>query len=461
MVFRPFTIPALASTALLMCACGGTSSTPTSQANAQAVAQCDSSAGYSEDSPPPIEHVFVFVLENKSFDETYGPGSPAVYLRESLVQAGQLLTHFYGTSHASTGNYLSMIGGQAPNVASHADCAVFAQWTEYNPLQPVLEYGQANGVGCVYPARFPTLVDELELNNTFNGSQYTWRGWMEDMALEQSGQIRAQGRPADNSCTGPALNSLDGTNGSDTIEQYAARHNPFLFYRSIIGNAETAEDYARCDRNVVDLHTGSAIQGVLDLQTALLKRSTTPNYNLIVPDNCHNAHDSGAQCADSSGGPGGLAEADQFLQTWVPLIMNSPAYKEAGMIVILFDESNFGTGGLEDYDACCGMEQDAGLKHRGADTGLNGLLGPGGGRFGAVVLSPFTKANTENSTPYNHYSFLRTLENLFGLDKVHIDPNLPDIEPAIQAKTPGYIGYAGLPAEEGMHAFGGDVYNCE
>jgi hypothetical protein len=107
------------------------------------------------------------------------------------------------------------------------------------------------------------------------------------------------------------------------------------------------------------------------------------------------------------------------------------------------------------------MELDGGLKHRGADTGLNGLLGPGGGRFGAVVLSPFTKANTENSTPYNHYSFLRTLENLFGLDKVHIDPNTPDTEAAVQAKTAGYIGYAGLPTEEGMHAFGSDVYNCQ
>ncbi|MBB5187675.1 MULTISPECIES: alkaline phosphatase family protein [Zhongshania] len=460
MALRPsFTI--LACAALFISACGGTSSTTTPKASAPVVAQCNNTENYSEENPPPIEHVFVVVLENKSFDEIYGPGSPAVYLRETLVPSGQLLTHFYGTSHASTGNYISMIGGQAPNAASHGDCAVFAQWTEFNPLQPVLEYGQANGVGCVYPERFPTLVDELELNNAINGSQYTWRGWMEDMALEQSGQVRAQGRPADNSCTGPALNDIDGTNGSDTTEQYAARHNPFLFYRSILGNAETADDFARCDRNVVDLQVGSAIQGVAGLQTALLKRNTTPNYNLIVPDNCHNGHDSGQQCTDTSGGPGGLAEADQFLQTWIPRIMNSPAYKEAGMIVILFDESNFGTGGAEDYDGCCGMELDGGLKHRGADTGLNGLLGPGGGRFGAVVLSPFTKANTENSTPYNHYSFLRTLENLFGLDKVHIDPNTPDTEAAVQAKTAGYIGYAGLPTEEGMHAFGSDVYNCQ
>lgn len=451
---------ALVAATLVLSACGGsTSSSTTASTPLTKTTAC--AANYSEANPPPIEHVFVIVLENKSFDETYGPGSPAVYLRETLVPAGQLLTHFYGTSHASTGNYISMLGGQAPNAASHGDCAVFAQWTEFNPLQPVLEYGQANGVGCVYPAKFPTLVDEIDLNNRMNGANYTWRGWMEDMALEQSGEIRAQGRPADNSCVGPALNSLDGTNGSDTTEQYAARHNPFLFYRSIIGDAESAADFARCDKNVVDLVQGLPSQGVLGLKAALKSRATTPNYNFIVPDNCHNGHDSAAQCVDTSGGPGGLAEADQFLQSWVPEIMKSPAYKEAGMIIVLFDESNFGAGGTQDYDACCGMELDGGLKHRGADLALNGLLGPGGGRFGAVVLSPFTKAHTENATPYNHYSFLRTLENLFGLDKVHIDPNAPDTEPAVQAKTSGYIGYAGLPAEEGMHAFGSDVYNCE
>ncbi len=443
---------------LLLAACGSDSnSTSDSTDNnvtdttANTAHQC--AANYSEDNPPPIEHVFIIVLENKSFDETYGPGSPAPFLREQLVPAGQLLSHFYGTSHASTGNYISMIGGQAPNPASHGDCAVFNQWTSFGD---VLEYGQANGTGCVYPENFPTIVDELDASNSLLGTQYTWRGWMEDMALEQQGDVRAQGRPSDNTCVNPALNTLDATNGADSEEQYAARHNPFVFFRSIVGDAATAEDFARCDANVIDLHQGSPSQGLPGLKQALQSRETTPNFNYIVPDNCHNAHDTAQQCKDSSGGPGGLAEADQFLADWVPAIMASDAYREAGMILIIFDEANYGQGGMEDYEACCGMELDGGLRHRGADPGLNGLLGPGGGRFGAVVLSPFTQAGTLNDTKYNHYSLLRSLENLFGLDQIHIDPAQPDSDPL----QPGYIGYAGLPADEGMHAFGSDVYNC-
>ncbi len=445
---------------------------------------------YSESEPPPIEHVFVIVLENKSFDETYGPDSPAVYLRDTLVPQGQLLTHFYGTSHASTGNYISLLGAQAPNPASHGDCAVFAQWTPFNPAQPVLDYGQANGAGCMYPANIPTLVDEMDAYSLIHAGKkgfkgYTWRGWMQDMALEQAGAPRDNQRPEDKTCVGPPINEIDRTNGADELEQYAARHNPFLFYRSVVGDGVSAADLKRCDSNVIDLAVGSPSQGLPGLTEALKSKDTTPNYNLIVPDNCHNAHDTESQCASTSGGPGGLAEADLFLKHWVPQILASPAYKEAGMLVILFDEANFGQGSDEDFDGCCGQELDGGLRHRGADLGLNGITGPGGGRFGTVVLSPFTKAGTQNDTKYNHYSMVRTIENLLGLNDIHFDPydstpigdrlaalNSDDAttrDAAIAAVTVAagaedhqrYIGYAGLPASEGMHAFGGDVFNCE
>ncbi|HCS27230.1 MAG TPA: hypothetical protein DIW43_07235 [Spongiibacteraceae bacterium] len=486
MISRNILAATLTAAAITLAGCHSSSSndsSPTVNANTEPQTACTPTTTFSEAAPPPIEHVFVIVLENKSFEEVYGAASVAEYLRGTVVPTGQLLTQFYGTSHASTGNYISMLGGQAPNPASHGDCAIFAQWTPFNPVQPVLDFGQANGAGCLYPNNFPTLVDEMDLHNLIFNTQLSWRGWMEDMELELEGEARANGRPADNTCVGPALNELDGTNGSDTREQYAARHNPFLFYRSIIGQAETAEEFQRCDNNVIDLRVGSPAQQLPGLKVALQSRATTPNYNLIVPDNCHNAHDSATQCEGTSGGPGGLLEADRFLNEWVPPIVNSPAFREAGMLVILFDEANFGQGDpQEDYAACCGQELQGGLKHRGADPGLNGLLGAGGGRFGAVVLSPFTQAGQENDTPYNHYSMLRTIENLFGLNKIHFDPtdgvsvqermaqlrsaDAGTRQAAIDALTPEpdtqpYIGYAGLPPSEGMVAFGGDVYNCQ
>ena len=57
-------------------------------------------------------------------------------------------------------------------------------------------------------------------------------------------------------------------------------------------------------------------------------------------------------------------------------------------------------------------------------------------RTGALVLSRYTAPGTWSSTPYNHYSLLATVEDLFGLP---------------------YLGYAGRP---GLPRFGTDVFNA-
>src|SRR5262249_9159139 len=65
---------------------------------------------------------------------------------------------------------------------------------------------------------------------------------------------------------------------------------------------------------------------------------------------------------------------------------------------------------------------------------LPGLTGPGGGRVGAVVLSKYVRPGTIVTTPYNHYSLLRTIEDLFGLS---------------------HLGFAG---QGGLLGFGLDVF---
>src|SRR5438128_477899 len=74
---------------------------------------------------PPIRHVFVINLENKGYDTTWGPGSPAPYLSRTLRDQGQLLTQYYGIAHNSLPNYLAQISGQGPNIATQADCPFY------------------------------------------------------------------------------------------------------------------------------------------------------------------------------------------------------------------------------------------------------------------------------------------------------------------------------------------------
>ena len=107
--------------------------------------------------------------------------------------------------------------------------------------------------------------------------------------------------------------------------------------------------------------------------------------------------------------------------------MASPAYQKDGLILVTFDEANLGAN-AEDAAACCN-------EPGGPNSVLPGLFGPGGGRIGAVLISPFIKPGTVSEVPYNHYSMLKSIEDLFGLP---------------------YLGHAG---QAGLVPFGTDVYS--
>ena len=69
-----------------------------------------------------VKHVFVIVLENKSFADTFGTSTQDPYLQHTLVPMGGLLTQYYGTGHVSLDNYISMISGQSPTPDTDDDC---------------------------------------------------------------------------------------------------------------------------------------------------------------------------------------------------------------------------------------------------------------------------------------------------------------------------------------------------
>jgi hypothetical protein len=328
---------------------------------------------------PKPGHVFVINLENKGYDETWGAGSAAPYLSTTLRGQGVLLSQYYGIGHESLDNYIAQISGQGPNLATQTDCQTFAPFLQLATVAPQ----QAVGQGCVYPAGVTTLADQL------SAAGHGWKGYMEDM-----------GTP----CRHPQLGALDDTQQAEVGDEYAVRHNPFMYFHSII-------DSAGCAQHVVDLSKLPA-----DLQAV----STTPALSYITPDLCDDGHD--APCVD--GRPGGLASADAWLRTWVPKITSSPAFTRDGMLVITFDESE-----TQDASACCG-------EGPGPNTLLPGLTGLGGGRTGTLVLSPFVKPGTFSSTSYNHYSLLASIEDAFGLP---------------------YLGYAG---QDGLNHFGTDVLNA-
>lgn len=343
-----------------------------------------------------VGHVFVITLENRGYSGTFGNPTADPYLASTLPHDGELLTQYYGTGHVSNDNYISMISGQAPNPQNQADCQVY---TDFVGTGSVVAPGQAVGSGCVFPASVPTVANQL------TDAGLTWKAYMQD-----AGNVASREQAV---CPHPGLNASDRTQTAVPGDGYATRHDPFVYFHSIIDNA------SYCDAHVVPLGTTagtlppSAPAGTTGLITDLQSVATTANLSFIVPNLCADGHD--YPCTNQASGTSALADMDQFLSTWVPRITSSPAFQKDGLLVVNFDESD---GPQSDSSACCGETP-------GPNSPLPGITGLGGGRTGAVLVSPFIKGGTASATAYNHYSLLASIEDAFGLSRLGYAADVP------------------------------------
>ena len=82
-----------------------------------------------------------------------------------------------------------------------------------------------------------------------------------------------------------------------------------------------------------------------------------------------------------------FAAADNWLKQNIGPVLNSPAFTQAGLLIILFDESS------------------------GND------IANGGGHVPMLILSPKAKAGFQSSTLYQHQSTLRLTLEALGMQK--------------------------------------------
>jgi hypothetical protein len=372
------------------------------------VAPAAQAKGYT---PPPIKHVWVINLENESYSYTFGAAGHkyAPYLTKTLVSQGAFLRDYYGTGHDSLDNYVAEISGQAGNYMLNEDCGIYAPFIQFGGenFDKWTKDGQLSGEGCLFPKYVPTIASQLDAKGL------SWREYAQDMGNDphRDGTVMTSQGPA---CGHPPLGAVDLTDTTGPAnDSYATRHNPFMYFSSI------TDDKQLCDSHVLSLRP---------FEASLHSVATTANYEMVTPNTCFDGHD-WPKC--QNGMPGRLPRVDQFLKKWIPMITDSPAYQANGMIIITFDES----GSDDDASACCGEVDGLGFDDP-SHPNLNepGLYGPGGGRVGAVLLSKYIRPGTVTNDPYNHYSMLRSVEDLFGLS---------------------HIGDAQMPQ---VHSFGADVY---
>ena len=206
---------------------------------------------------------------------------------------------------------------------------------------PGIEHGcPTYGGDCVFGLDTLTLPDQL-----VSGGK-RWRAY-----------VQAMPQP----CSHPGTNAADAPAGD-----YVTQHNPFVYFRSLT-------DLGECGTNDVPLEA---------LTDDLASEHATPNFVYVAPGLC----DGGWSATCSDGTPGGLARADAFLAEWVPKILDSPAYKADGLLILLF----------------------------GAPPGA----APPDAHTGALLVSQFATAGSTSATPYDAYGVLRGIEDLFGLENL-------------------------------------------
>jgi hypothetical protein len=330
-----------------------------------------------ESTLPEVKHVFLIVLDGHGYEEAFGKASTAPYFAKTLAAQGELLSNYYAVTQGALANKIALLSGQGPTPQTALGCP------ESTPIAPAtvgLE-GQVEGGGCVYPAETPTLPGQLI------ESKMTWKAYVEDLA---EGCVESPVR------------------------------DPLLYFAALTESSECAEREVGLDK--------------LDADLKVAKK--TPTLSLVVPSACHDGSE--VPCAPEQ--PAGLAGAQGFLETVVPKITASQAYKEGGLIAITFDQAPQ-EGPNADASSCCATPEYPNLPDPA--TPPPAAAGPvkpsgGGGRVGLLLISPFVKAGSvEESGYYNHFSLLLSIEELLGLPP---------------------LGYA---AGAALAPFGEAIYNAE
>jgi phosphatidylinositol-3-phosphatase len=268
-----------------------------------------------------------------------------------------------------------------------------------------------------------------------------WRAYEQDMGNTPARDGGTPDPTGGTDCGHPNIGATDTAEVATPEDQYTTRHDPFVWFHSVIDKS------AECSANVVPLGTLGP-DGVPSptghLARDLRSEKTTPRFGFITPNLCNDGHDDTCAGPNSTGGHvGGLVGADEFLRAWMPLVFASPAYKHGNMLVVItFDESD--VGGPDDATACCN-EQPGPNTHAPGNAG-DGVdsEAPGGGQIGALLLNSryVVPGSTDKKGSYNHYSALRSYEDLLGLTSGGDDGE-------------GHLGFA---AAKGLAPFGTDVF---
>jgi hypothetical protein len=405
---------------------------------------------------PQYDYVFVIIEENESQVSVQG-SSHAPFIN-SLLNAGSTFDNYYSTGAPSEPNYLALgaaddwgqtgdealpypaVTGVRANLWNSIDAAGLS-WRVYEgSLFPSPAGTQANtgagswnsstgGLWFDNPSKSTIVgVDGATYSSGLRAEKHNPAVWYADAAAQPNFALNSR--------------SVAGTgtdvNGNPIPYSFPTNTGSGTANWTSTGNWDAALQVYATANNLTSWWTGNTQPWVQDQLKQDLQTGNVGNYNFIVPDQDDDMHNTGVS-----------PRADNWAQNVVAKIESSALWKDPTKrvaIVITFDEGESAT------TSCCGWNpirtgdgaaQPVMVAANGMASNVAGVTGNeafngaaysstyknGNHGHGVTVFGLYTNQQALGNAPagnydtdyYSHFSFVRTLQDVFGLS----DPGLP------------------------------------
>jgi hypothetical protein len=429
-------------------------------------------AAFNVEAIPRYDNIFVVMLENKSTQALLGSKfAPKI---NALLAAGNQAASYYATGNPSEPNYTALGAGDDFGITddSQWNCdATGANAPEDLPLPDKNAPGLANSpfaTTCTQAVGVNHNVkNKPNLFSAISGKGMNWRTYSESM---NPGQDFRTDSIADASISASDHVYPPGTlNGNTTAvgdpnlllplpsNLYRTKHHPGMAYQ----NVRSEPDFTFSNRtlgggqwdSVLLNSTKYTIPAGYDLDQlgTDLETGDVGNINFVVPDQCDDMHGitvsgtdstnvnitTASDCSSVSGGnnvpvaTGGniIARGDNYVDSLVKKIQNSTLWnnpQKRVAIVLMFDEGSATVGAGDAHNSCCGWKPGNVVTTAPLVPGTNtpdtsiagysaGNQGHGVSIFGLLTNQTSAPKHVVDSDEYSHFSFVRTLQDMFGL----------------------------------------------
>jgi hypothetical protein len=223
------------------------------------------------------------------------------------------------------------------------------------------------------------ITSDQHLTAFLTKARKTWKSYQEDANVNLTTNVALPMSSWKYPIVSQSGKFSSGINEYNYTSQYnyAAKHNPQIFFRDTNGGCPAAP---------------STLYPPLQQLALDLQHDKVADYNWITPNQYNDQHSflaGGYGIYVPASDQSSIAQGDNFLARVVPLIMASDAYQDGGVIVLWWDE----TEGVEP----CRCTIPFIIISKNAHKNVGGL--------------PYKSA-----VEFSHSSFLRTMQEIFSVD---------------------------------------------